>query len=290
MSAAVSPSDAHAHARALALASALAPVRVTGGIRAAFKAVDGGATSIADLAERGGYRLKFPNARSPRSEAVIINTGGGVVGGDRVAFDMTLAPHTSVAVTTQAAERIYRSVAPASEIDIKLDVGTRARLAWLPQETILFSGARLKRRFEVDVATGGEALLAESMVFGRMASGEEMADGLLHDVWRVRRSGELVYADAARLDGNIGELLRRPAVGGGIRAMAVMLWIAPDAEARLGAVRLALAGARSKVAASAWNGLMAVRVLASALQELRADVVRVAEHLLGEPMPRVWST
>lgn len=288
MSAAVSPSDARA--RALTLASALAPVRVTGGIRAAFKAVHGGASNIADLAERGGYRLKFPNSHRPRAEAVIINTGGGVVGGDRVSFDMALAPGANVAVTTQASERIYRSVAPASEIEVTLDVGEAARLAWLPQETILFSGARLKRRFEVDVAAGAEALLVESMVFGRMASGEEMADGLLHDVWRVRRSGGLVYADSARLDGNIGELLRRPAVAGGTRAMAVMLWIAPDAESRLEAVREVLAGARSKAAASAWNGLMAVRFLASALQELRTDVARVAEHLLGEPMPRVWST
>ena len=35
-------------------------------------------------------------------------------------------------------------------MDVRLEVGDGARLAWLPQETILFDRARLARRIDVD--------------------------------------------------------------------------------------------------------------------------------------------
>ncbi|NJO23617.1 MAG: urease accessory protein UreD, partial [Sphingomonadales bacterium] len=150
-------------------------------------------TGIATLAEKGGYRLKFPRTHGSHAEAVIINTGGGVVGGDRIKLDFSIEEGADATVTTQAAERIYRSTGLDSEIDARLRVSNRARLIWAPQETILFSGAKLRRRYEVDVASSARLLFVESMIFGRVASGEEMDRGALHDSWRVRRDGRLVF-------------------------------------------------------------------------------------------------
>jgi urease accessory protein len=263
-------------------------IRVEGGVRATFARADR-QTRIAHLGERGGYRMLFPRAHSARAEAVLINTGGGVVGGDRVAFDISAEPGADVAVTTQAAERIYWSAGPFSTLDVHLKVAAGARLAWMPQETRLFSGARLRRRIEVDVAGGGAALLAESTVFGRVASGEVMQHGRLHDIWRVRRDGRLVFAEATRLDDISKASLGRPAVLEGAAAASLLLHIGPAAEARLPAVREAMPGFRGETGASAWNGMLVIRCVAAAPADMRHDVMRAIAILSGAPLPRVWT-
>jgi urease accessory protein len=90
------------------------------------------------------------------------------------------------------------------------------------------------------------------------------------------------------LDGDIGSLLARSAVTAGARATALVLYVAPDAEARLASVRAVLGEALSEVGASAWDGMLVVRLLAPAAQDLRADLTRVVEHLAAHPIPRVW--
>jgi urease accessory protein len=283
MSVADSPSDLDERT-----AAALAPVRAQAGIAACFAASEG-KVRIARLSEHGGYRLKFPQAADGGTEAVILNTGGGLVGGDRVTFDWRVATDAHVTLTTVAPERVYRTLGPAGEVDIAMVLEGGAQAYWLPQETILYSGARLKRRFEIDVDGGASLLLAETVIFGRSASGERLGTGLLHDVWRMRRDGRLVYADAIRLEGEIGKLLARPAVAAGGKAIGLVLYIAADAEARLEDAREALRHARSLAGASTWNGLLVVRMMAHAPEGLRADLIRVVERLTGARMPRVWS-
>ena len=272
-----------------AAASALGSIRVAGGIRSTFKAA-GGITALSDLSERGGYRLGLPSTFALHAEAVQVNTGGGVVGGDRLEFSVGVGQGADVVYATQAAERIYRSLSPAAEIDVRISLGAGARLDWLPQQTLLYSGARLKRRFEIDLAADSRLLMVETLTFGRSASGEVLGPGLIHDVWRARRDERLVYADALRLDGDIAQLMARPAIGDGARAAGVLLYMAPEAEEQLDAVRAALDGATCEYGASAWNGLLAVRVLGADPAGVRNGVIRAVERLTGRPLPRVWTS
>jgi urease accessory protein len=282
MSVAVSPFDA------AVVAEALAPVRAKSGVAARF-AAGGGRTVLRELSETGGYRLRFPRTGRNPLEAVLVNPSGGVVGGDRITLAFAADRDADVAITTQAAERVYRALAPAAEISVRLDLAPGACLAWLPQETILYSGARMRRRFEVDTARSSHLIMSEIVVFGRVASGERMGEGCLWDAWRVRRDGPLVLAEAMRLDGAIGELLARPAVAAGARAVALMLYAAADAEARLDSVRAVLRESSAEVGASAWNGLLVARVVGPAPDGVRTALMRVVECLRGRAMPRVWS-
>jgi urease accessory protein len=273
-----------------AAARTLDNIRVDGGIAATLSLGAGGRTGIATLAERGGYRLMFPRTHSPHAEAVVINTGGGVVGGDRIKLDVSIGQGADATVTTQAAERIYRSTGPFSEIEARLDVSHGARLLWAPQETILFSGARLRRKYEVDVSSTARLLFVESMIFGRTASGEVMKRGALQDVWRIRRDGRLVFAESNRLENVSDDVLRRPTILGASHALACIVYIAPDAEARLASVREVLEDDGTGAAASAWNGLLVVRFVADAARDMRRAMIRVMQGLSGASMPRVWSS
>jgi urease accessory protein len=246
-----------------------------------------GASRRGRVHEAGMLRVRFPNPASRDTlDAVIINTAGGMTGGDRARLDIKVEARGRLTVTTAAAEKIYRSMAADTQIEVKLDIGAGGVLAWLPQETILFNQARLRRTIDVVLAPSARLLLAEAIVFGRSAMGETVLSGLLFDRWRVRVDGALVFAETTCLEGAIAERLADPAIGGG-RAAAATLIAIPGDDATVAAVRAAQGDFGAEVGASAWNGLAVVRLLAANGAALRHDLTGVL-RALGVPLPRPW--
>lgn len=257
--------------------------RATGHIALAV-AARGRRTQRTRVHEDGSLRVRFPHAEADALEAVIVNTSGGMTGGDRFAVDIVLDKSASLITGTAAAEKIYRSTGPNAAMDVRLTLAEDARLAWLPQETILFDRARLLRRIEVDLAATASLLLAEAVVFGRAAMGEAMQQGFFADHWRVRRAGRLVFAESARLDGAVARKLAAPASTAGGIAIATVL-IAPGDDGTLAAVRaLEAAG---EVGISCWNGIAVARLCAEDGAALRHDLIALLTTLKA-PLPRFW--
>jgi len=257
--------------------------RAVGRVSFAVKHV-AGKTRRARVHEAGSLRVRCPGAPAAELEAVLINTAGGVAGGDRFSLDIAAGAGTRVVVTTAAAEKVYRTLGPDSAIDVTLDVAAGATLAWLPQETILFDRARLSRSIEVSLALDARIVLAEAIIFGRSGMGEAVEQGALFDRWRVRRVDRLIYAESVRLDGAIAARLAQAAVAKSGVAIATVL-IAPGGDDTVAAVRaLRYSG---EVGASAWNGIAAVRLCARDGAVLRRDLVHVISTLRG--LPRIWT-
>ena len=254
--------------------------------RASFMRI-GERTEPDRLFETGGLRWRFPRSSSP-CEVAIVNTGGGVAGGDCYRLSLTLSEDAEVEATTPSAEKIYRSDGAPARIATRLVLAPRARLFWLPQETLMFEGARLERKLEADMAGEAALVIAESLVFGRLAMGERRIDASLRDSWRVRRDGELVFADETRLK-HAGAALDRKAVGAGARALATIVASAPNIEARLPDLRAALDAASDGVeaGASAFDGLIVARLLSASPSRLRAALI-ASIVALGGRKPRLW--
>jgi urease accessory protein len=247
-----------------------------------------GASRRARVHEAGSLRVRFPNTdRGNALEAVIVNTAGGMAGGDRFAIDIEVGAGAALTVTTAAAEKVYRSLGPDTSIDVKLEVGAGGALAWVPQETILFDQMRLARTIDVELARGASLLLAEAVVFGRSAMGETVMSGSCFDRWRVRVDGTLVFAETIRLGGAIAPRLAERAIAGGGGAVASVVKI-PGDEASVAAVRASNDSFASEVGASAWNGIAAARLVAVDGAALHRDLVRVLMALGGAPLPRLW--
>lgn len=247
-----------------------------------------GRTRPVRIGESGPLRVRIPNTEGRSLEAVMMNTGGGIACGDRFDISVKAGEGSDLVTTTPAAERCYRSDGAVAAVDVDLQIAPGARLAWLPQETLLYNEGRLRRRLSADLAADAELLMFECVVFGRTARGETVETGLFEDRWRISREGRLVYADTLRLDGPIQSLLDRPAVAKGARALATLLYVAPDAETRIDEVRDLLSGAPCDVAASAWNGLLAVRFLSPEIAALRRTAIDFITAFRGSPLPRVW--
>jgi urease accessory protein len=274
MSAAVSLSD---HQRAI------------GSLHVAVKR-RGEASVLADLRQEGCLKARFPRPVD-WAEVVTLNSSGGVAGGDRLASRFGVGAGARATFASQAAERFYRALPadPPAHVRTHLAVAEGAAAEWLPQEAILFDRAALDRVLEVDLAGDAWFLGVESLVFGRTAMGERVATARLADTIRVRRAGKLVLHDAIRLDGPVAEVLARPALAAGEAAVATLIHVAPDAEARLDDLRAAWADVPAEAGASAWDGILVGRVVARDGACLRAAVVAGLNCLrAGRSLPRVW--
>ena len=248
-----------------------------------------GQTVAVEIDEQGPLRLRFPRiAAQGTLEGVIVNTGGGIVGGDSLRFEIEARAGAAVALTSQAAEKIYRSAGAEAEIAVRLKAEKRASLAWLPQESILFDRARVVRTIDADVAADASLTVCESVVFGRTAMGETVQSGTLRDRWRIRRDGKLVFADALTLDGRIAAILEGPAVAQGAVAAGTIVQLAPDAESKIDAVRAALEQDGVEAGASAFDGMLVVRILADDSPALRAAILATL-FALGASPPRAFS-
>ena len=265
--------------------------RAVGQLRVSFKQRDG-LTVLDGLRQAGCLKARFPRAEVPGWAGVVaLNSSGGIAGGDRLDASFLVRDGARATIAAQAAERFY-GVMPGSvpaQVRTRMTVAPGAAAEWLPQETILFDRCAVNRVLDVGLADDSWFLGVEMLVFGRAAMGEQVEHAHLHDTIRVRRGGRLVLHDAIRLSGDVAAMLRRPAIGGGARAVATLVHAAPQAASMLDAVRDALAEAPGECAASAWNGLLVARFLASDGASLRAAVL-AALHALrdGRPLPRVW--
>jgi urease accessory protein len=267
------------------------PPRAIGALRLGFRR-RGDATVLAELYQQGTLK-----ARLPRPEpgafitAITLNTAGGITAGDVLESRITWHEGARATVAAQAAERMYRADlgSPAARIATALHVHEGATAEWLPQEAILFDHCRIDRRLSVAMAGDASFLGVEWLVFGRAAMGETLRVADVSDRWSIRREGEVMIDERVRLSGAVAAQLARPAVAGGACGVATILYVAPDAEARLDAVRDALADAPTECGASAWNGMLCTRVVAQDSRALRATVAAALAPLRsGQPLPKVW--
>ncbi|UPJ63313.1 urease accessory protein UreD [Bradyrhizobium sp. 191] len=270
---------------ALATNSVFEANRARGAVRFDVHARDG-VTRRGALHESGSLRVRFPSPEDEGLSGVFVNTAGGVAGGDRFDIEISAADSSRLTLTTAAAEKVYRAPGSAAQLNITLKAGVGARLAWLPQETILFDRARVQRRFDIALDESASLLLCEIVVFGRAAMGERMEQGEFVDRWRMRRGGRLVLAETVRLGGDIGAKLARSAVAKGGAAIGTAL-IVPGDEALVERIREASESFSGEVGISAWNGFAMARFCAQDAARLRADMMAVLART-GVALPRLW--
>lgn len=245
-----------------------------------------GRSCIDELRQSGALKLLFPR-NNDLLETTLINTAGGITGGDRFEVAATARTGSRLTLTTQAAERAYRAQSgQVGRVRTRLTVEGDGQMHWLPQETILYDACALSRRLDVTVSDQGRFLMVEPVLFGRQAMGEEPCSILFRDRVSIRQAGSQIYRDGVTFDGDAAAALDRAAIGGGARAMANLVLVAPEAEGLLPMVRetFGATGGASLLA----NGLLVARLLASDGFELRQRMIPVLDQLTHHKLPANW--
>ncbi|MGN7293828.1 urease accessory protein UreD [Rhizobium sp. SAFR-030] len=264
-----------------------APQRARGKGRLVTKQ-SAGRSRLAELFQDGCAKIRLPETFDASLEAILINSSGGLTGGDRIDWELQAGAGTDVTVTTQANEKIYKAAADTARLTSRISAGEGSRVCWLPQESILFDRASLTRELSVDLAHDAEFLAVEAVILGRTAMGEAARQGLFRDRWRIRRAGKLIHAEEVRMEGPIAEIGRRPAVLSGRVAFATVFYSGPLAEAVL--PRLPGLLDDGYCGASHWQDKLVVRIAATdgfALRKILVSVISLLRN--GAPVPKVWN-
>jgi urease accessory protein len=253
-------------------------------------------TRIIDVFQKSPVRIMLPKEPGGNiEEAVLINTGGGIAGGDRLEYEITVLQNASIAVSSQAAEKLYRALDEPARIRTKLKVIEGAKLAWLPQETIVFNAARICRNTEIEVSSGSELLALEWIVLGRAAYGEEMTGGHIAENWRAKRDGKLIWADNFRVTDEVFEHLQRKALLSECKAIGTLIYFGPHLDKRLEFWRTIVPSRLCYCAVTAVNGLIVTRVATTSSSDLRIALLGLLQQLNREfgsgpfRVPKMWS-
>ena len=269
--------------------------RAEGSCRIVLSGSESG-TRVIDVFQRSPIRVMFPRIGGAAvNEAVLINTAGGIAGGDRLECGVTALADASIAVTSQAAEKVYRALNEPARITTKLKAREAAKLAWLPQETIVFNRARLRRETEIELFSGAELVALEWLVLGRAAHGEEMVGGHITDSWRVKKDGRLIWADSFRATDEMFPHLHRKALLSNCKAVGTLIYFGPDLDTRLEFVRDIVRSLECHCAATSVGGLIIVRFAAKVSSDLRlalrSFLQQFSRQLGPGPfrVPKMWS-
>ena len=256
-----------------------------------------GTTRLARLFQKAPLRVLMPRpAPGEPPCAVLLNTSGGIVGGDALQVEVRLEAGAAAVITSQAAEKAYRSAGADATLDVALDLADGAWLEWLPQETILFEGARLRRRLRIDAAAQARLVAADMLVFGRRARGERFQRGFLYDSWEVRIGRRLAWADALRLAPEPGPLIDARFGFASAGAAATAVYVAPDAADQLDLARALIDHPTVRSGATCIGPVLVLRWLAADARAVRVAVqqfcARFRHAVAGWPerVPAIWGT
>lgn len=269
--------------------------RSSGSTRLSFKSAPGG-TALDELYQQGCCKVRFPRHTGGNLEAVLLNTSGGLTDGDVLSNDLCWHRGTRATVTSQAAERIYRAATrDVARVTTRISIDDNCLAGWLPQETIVFNGARLVRTLEIDMKSTSQLVAVESIVFGRRAMGETVSYGKVSDRWRIRLDGRLEFSDNFLLDdqltGSIDEYLNRTAVANATHCVATLVVVAADSDGVVEYARKLAAPAGTAVGATRLGRLAVIRILAGDSQAMRntmGQIIAVLGSTLDIELPRVW--
>lgn len=229
--------------------------------------------------------------------AIVLHPPAGIAGGDRLQIDIEVDAGAQTLLTTPGAGKWYRSAGPLAEQVVCLKVGAGATAEWLPQESIVFSGAEARMRTTVELAEGARFIGVETLCFGRRASGESFERGSLQMASDIRLDGKLLWQERGRIAGG-SPLLDSPIGLAGYSLCSTVLAAGVDIDAQtLAACRAATtkeAGAQYGV--SAMPKLFVGRYLGHSAEAARDWFVTLWQYLrpimVGREaaVPRIWNT
>lgn len=181
-------------------------------------------TVLVERRHRGPLRVQ--KALYPEGEEVcqtlVVHPPGGIVGGDALAIDLHGGASTHIQLTTPGAAKWYRTTGATARATTAIRAAEDCIVEWLPQESIVFDGARASMTTRVALARGAVFAGWDIVSLGRTAAGERFTSGRLHQTWELTREDRLVWCERAVLDGG-SRALRSGAILGSAPVFGTMI-------------------------------------------------------------------
>ena len=260
----------------------------------------GAATILSDCRHHGPLRVQ--RALYPEGEAVcqaiVLHPPSGIAGGDQLRIAAAVGPAAYAQLTTPGAGKWYRSTGAEASQTLDFSVADNATLEWLPQETIVFDGARSRMDNHIALADSSRYLGWEILCLGRRAAGECFAHGHLNLHTRIERQGNVIWLERGQITGN-DPLLDSIAAWAGASVCATLQATVPagfEVAPLLDACRTLEPADQALHGITALRGLLVARYLGHSSEAARLWFVSLWQllrpALLGRTAvpARIWNT
>lgn len=257
-----------------------------------------GRTRLARSEHFGPLRVQrpfYPNGPE-QAHIYLLHPPGGLVAGDQLGIDISLATNASALVTTPSAGKIYNNITPRAQTQqVRLSVANDACLEWLPQETIVFSGAKALLDTEVHLRTGSHFIGWEIVCLGRPQGGYGFDAGWLKQRFAVYRDDIPVWIEQNTLHAGSALLRQRAGVHGHCVYATLVL-----AGAAFDTLALTVDGSQlhrdDLISSTRKNGITLVRYLGSCTERAKQilahywGMASATAHGQAQAIPRIWHT
>jgi urease accessory protein len=153
-------------------------------------------------------RLLTPRNHGPAAWVYSSTYGGGLVGGDAICLDVSIASGATMMLSTQASTKIYRSTAgTSSHLDATISSG--GLLAILPDPVVCFASSAHRQEQRIRLESDATLIVVDWLSSGRRAAGERWRFDRYSSRLEVHRNGSLMILDALHLDRRDGSLESR---------------------------------------------------------------------------------
>jgi len=219
----------------------------------------------------------------------IVHPPGGVAGGDELDVRLELEPGARALITTPGAAKLYRSAGREAALRQRFRLAPGAVLEWMPQETIVHSGARAALETEIELDAGACFAGWEITCLGLPASGAPFETGRFLQGLRLTRRGEPLFQDRCLFQGGDPMLDAPWGMAGHTVHGLFLATCGPDQEPP---VPQALGGASFGTADSLLVGRYLGRDAWEAKQAFIGAWALWRKRTLGREacLPRIWST
>ncbi len=232
-------------------------------------------------------------------QAVVLHPPSGIAGGDQLAIAARVEAGAHAQLTTPGAGKWYRSGGAEASQRIAFTVAEGATLEWLPQETIVFDGARARMETTVDLAADSRYIGWDILCLGRAAAGERFENGRFDLLLRIDRDQRPIWIERGGFDGS-DPMLSSPAGWAGATVCGTLLCTFPElstqASGLLEACRKIIPADDAQHALSALPDVLIARYLGNNSEAARLwfaelwKILRPACCQRPAIHPRIWNT
>lgn len=247
--------------------------------------------------------LRVQKALYPEGDAVcqalLLHPPSGLAGGDHLAIHVDVAAAAHAQLTTPGAGKWYRTAGEVASQTVNLQVAAGATLEWLPQESIVFDGARARMETRVILAADSCYLGWDILCLGRAAAGERFARGQVDLLCRIERERAPLWLERGGFAGD-DPLLSSPAGWAGASVCGTLLCVFPgltqQAPDLLAACRALVPADQARHGLTVLPGVLIARYLGHHSEAARQWLVALWRMLrpacCGRPAvpPRIWMT
>ncbi|HUJ01872.1 MAG TPA: urease accessory protein UreD [Usitatibacter sp.] len=227
--------------------------------------------------------------------AIVVHPPAGIVGGDELVIEVAARENAGVLLTTPGAGKWYRSAGAWARQRVSIHAAAASRVEWLPQETIVYDGARADIAWEAHLEADARLVAWDIVCLGRVGSGEGFESGRCRLASRLFRDGKASWLERGQVEPD--SALRRSPAGLARRAVfGTMIVAAPAIEDEWLAAARQARPREGEGAATRLPGVLVVRYRGDstgAAREYFTDAwMRLREAVIGTPpaIPRIWHT